>query len=98
MLTVPNHVLSLPRELAGEFFLAFSRFEFALKASGFARQTDRGIEPDWDGFADSIHGSFDPAITSDLKAAVEYLRSPAQTIPDGRQTGLGEPVSSNRSI
>lgn len=55
-----------------DFFLTFSRFEFALKTTGFFRPCHQrrrqrnepdeypDAEPDWNAFATSIEGSFRP--------------------------------------
>jgi hypothetical protein len=71
-----------------DFFLTFSRFEFALKAAGFfkrpnperqdaRRPTD--AKPDWDKFAVSLRSSFQPHATDALREAFEYIQnSPPQ--------------------
>lgn len=42
-------------ELAFRFFKLFARYEYALKAMGFARAGSKGqVEPDWDAFANDI--------------------------------------------
>lgn len=42
-------------ELAFRFFKLFARYEYALKAMGFARAGSKGqAEPDWDAFANEI--------------------------------------------
>ncbi len=81
------------RSLLLEFFLTFSRFEYALKASGlFVRhpQTDpsrpAAAEPDWDSFAASLRDVFKLDRTDSLRRACEYiLESPPwkQVIIDG---------------
>lgn len=44
----------IPAALAFEFFSVFSRFEFALKESGYDRINRFGrVTPDWGGFAES---------------------------------------------
>jgi hypothetical protein len=42
--------ISVPKNLACEFFAVFSRFEFALKESGFVKGEGRA-SPDWQRFA-----------------------------------------------
>jgi hypothetical protein len=67
------------RELLLEFFLVFSRVEYALKASGYFKRHQPvpprwpNAEPDWDRFAVSLRASFNPNATDDLRRACEYL-------------------------
>lgn len=61
------------RELILDFFLAFSRFEYALKSSGFSNGDENGITPSWDKFASAIKDSFDRKQNQKLDIAVEYL-------------------------
>ncbi len=42
------------RELVLEFVCFFSRFEFALKNSGFLKGNEKLAAPDWDKFSDSF--------------------------------------------
>jgi len=61
-------------ELIFDFFISFSRFECALKASNeFAKATDRKVEANWDKFANSITNIFNPASDNELKVAVDYI-------------------------
>ena len=73
-ITVPNHVLAMPRHEVAEFFIAFSRFEFALKASGFGKngRWDEA-KADWTKFAQKIAKHFDKSANEELKSAVEYV-------------------------
>ncbi len=64
---------AVDQELLLEFFLEFSRFEYALKASGLFKPHPRA-EPDWDRFAASLRDSFNPSATDDLRQACEYIR------------------------
>jgi hypothetical protein len=67
------------KELLLEFFLTFSRFEYALKASGYFKRHPPvpprwpDAEPDWDRFAVSLRASFNPNATDNLRRACEYL-------------------------
>jgi hypothetical protein len=68
-----------------DFFLTFSRFEFALKTTGFFRPRHQrrrqrnepdeypDAEPDWNAFATSIEGSFRPDADPDLETACTYI-------------------------
>ena len=85
------------RELLLEFFLTFSRFEHALKATEFLGGRARGrrndprppvAEPNWDGFARSVRRVFRARHTPELRAACEYLRQ----VPPWLQVRInGEP-------
>jgi len=70
---VPWQKLHMPKDLACDYLAIFSRFEYALKAAGFA-QANRGYaEPNWGGFGQSIAATFNPAATPELAASVAYL-------------------------
>ncbi len=79
------------RELLLEFFLTFSRFEFALKATGLLKRHPEEppdlppAEPDWDGFAVSLRPTFAPGRTGDLQEACRYFLES----PPNRQVLLG---------
>jgi hypothetical protein len=61
-------------ELIFDFFISFSRFECALKASNeFANATDKKVEANWDKFANSIAETFNPTADDELKVAVDYI-------------------------
>ena len=70
------------RELLLNFFLTFSRFEYALKASGLFKRTNPQrddpsrpweAQPDWDTFAVSLRCEFQLDRTETLKRACEYI-------------------------
>lgn len=46
----------IDRESVLEFFLRLARFEFVLKASGYADADDRRVDPAWERFARDIRG------------------------------------------
>ena len=69
-------------ELLLQFFLAFSRFEYALKVSGFFKKPNErrydprrppAAEPDWDSFAVSLRQVFSVGRTEELREACDYL-------------------------
>lgn len=62
----------IDRDLVLEFFLRFARFEFALKASGYADGDDRRVDPAWARFASDIAGQFSRQRTPELGSACEY--------------------------
>lgn len=70
------------RELLLDFFLTFSRFEYALKASDFFKRPDPArhdpsrppeAKPDWDRFAVSLRGKFRIDRNAELQGACEYI-------------------------
>ncbi|MFZ2445897.1 MAG: hypothetical protein WAW37_06035 [Syntrophobacteraceae bacterium] len=70
------------KELLLDFILTFSRFEYALKVSGFFKKPNRGkfdsrcppdAKPDWDSFAVSLRGVFSQVRSEQLRQACEYL-------------------------
>jgi hypothetical protein len=70
---LPDYVLCADRSQVAEFFLGFARFEFALKASRFARNGKWGAEVNWDEFSKAIGPSLLPPKNSGIKEAVDYL-------------------------
>jgi hypothetical protein len=67
--------LGINAELVGGFFMYFSRFEYALKAAGFAKGTEKRAEPDWDSFADSLEGKLAAVRDEEFQDAVRYMSS-----------------------
>ena len=63
----------IDRELLLEFFLCFSRVEFALKATGFALGDLDGVRPNWNGFAVSLRDKFDKTANPTLLQACDYI-------------------------
>lgn len=88
MFIVPEHVLSARRDELGEFFLIFSRFEFAVKAAGYAKQGGWGeAKADWDAFALAIADELKSQGSEDYERAAQYLSSnppKSQTYKDGK--------------
>ena len=71
------------------FFSAFSRFEFALKRTGYMRNKDVA-EADWDEFADSLGPAFLEEIRV-AKCAEELLKEPPRKlIRDGAKLNWRE--------
>jgi hypothetical protein len=70
---------AVDRDLLLEFFLVFSRFEYALKATGFFKHHPPApprfpkAEPNWNSFAVSLRQTFDSGASPELQAACEYL-------------------------
>jgi len=79
--------VQIDRELLLEFFLRFSRVEFALKASGFALGDVEGVRPNWNGFAISLRGKFHKTANPELLQVCDFvLNDPPrrQVLVDGR--------------
>jgi len=55
-----------------DFFIVFSRFEFALKRVGYFTGDETRIKPNWDEFCKNIKDRFDKARTPELQKAYEY--------------------------
>lgn len=73
---LPPSYKHIDPELVTYFFLAFSRFEYALKRARFVLTNNKGhVQPDWKEFAKSIESVYDPQATRKLSEAVEYLCS-----------------------
>lgn len=70
MLPDPFTFISVPKDLACEFFAVFSRFEFALKESGFVKGEGRA-SPDWQRFAREC--TLEVAQDSPLAVSMGYL-------------------------
>lgn len=79
---MPETQKPVDRELLLEFFLKFSRFEYALKASNFYIKNDPtrydarkppDASPDWDSFAVSLRDSFVINERNDLREACEFI-------------------------
>jgi hypothetical protein len=67
--------LGLDKELFLEFFIIFSRFEYALKRAGFVTGNKEKASPDWKKFAFSLEGKFKSDRTQELIDAVNFLKS-----------------------
>jgi hypothetical protein len=81
--------------LITEFFIIFSRFEYALKKSNFANYNNNGpVLANWDGFVTSIAPSFNYEKNDELKDAVKYLMQypPRMQVIDNGQLSWRERV------
>lgn len=78
-----------------EFFVVFSRFEFALKERGYIKRKEEGknAEPDWDAFLKINKDNF--IVTEDCSVSFQYLTTP-ETAPNRQKlfytTESGEEV------
>jgi len=100
--------------LVADFFIVFSRFEYALKRSGYLRRDTDDALPDWHAFGakDENKRRFNSDTSAELKQAVEYLvtHPPEKQIrtsrdsfkyerkPLGGQRGLHETVLAIKRI
>ncbi len=66
-LTIEGQTLML------EFFITFSRFECALKASNFSTGDTDKVSANWDAFIASIRPTFSKNKNTQLSQAVDYL-------------------------
>jgi hypothetical protein len=70
--------LATDRDLVFAFFAAYSRFEYALKRSGFLKAQDKA-QPDWDKFASaSVEG--EKLYIGDGAVAIDLVAHPSQGI------------------
>jgi hypothetical protein len=81
-----------------EFFITFSRFECALKASNFANVNNEKVNANWDAFVASIAATFNIEKSAGLKVAVEYLiQNPPriQSLDNGQLSWRDRPFQKN---
>lgn len=74
VVALPRSVLELDREIVFGFFVAFSRFEYALKRRGFVGGDEKRVDADWDQFANSIRDKFPTLHGEGFVAACGYLK------------------------
>lgn len=73
-----------------EFFVTFSRFEYALKAAGFANGNNSNVNPNWDTFTTSIRESFDNvARPNEVSIAINYLSNHPPRVQNYENQQLG---------
>lgn len=62
------------RDLINEFFITFSRFECALKVTGFAKGGEESVQANWETFAAVIRQDFDNSTKSkSVLDALNYI-------------------------
>lgn len=76
------------RELLLDFFLTFSRFEYALKSSNYFTGSSQEAKPDWLRFANSLQGIFQADRNEQLQQAYEYIVD----YPPQRQVIVGDSI------
>ncbi len=73
----PLDKLTIPRELAFQFFAMFARMEYGLKVvPRFRRPGNGDAKADWTAFANEIAPNFAPVGNQELRDAVQYLTVP----------------------
>ena len=72
-LLVPDHSLNVPREELANFLINFARFEYAVKASGYSKNTNGYAVPDWNSYCKSIKTNFTANPSAELKLHVKYI-------------------------
>jgi hypothetical protein len=71
--------LNIDKQTVMEFFIVFSRFEFALKRTGYLKRHNGKAEPDWRKFEMIHKDEFDPEKEPELTEAWNYIyRDPPQ--------------------
>ncbi|MGY4725124.1 hypothetical protein [Burkholderia pyrrocinia] len=68
-----DELIAVKPDLLIGFTGVFSRYEYALKNSGFAKGGGSKVDPDWDAFARSIAAEFDKLDVPGFREAVIYL-------------------------
>jgi hypothetical protein len=63
------------RELVWTFFLAFSRFEYALKQAGYTQIRANNVLANWQRFASDYKHQFDHDCSPQVRAAYKYFVS-----------------------
>lgn len=78
------------QNLISEFFVTFSRFECALKATGFASGDNNKVNPNWDSFTSSIWELFDNEERPEtVNNAIHYLSNHPPRVQNYENGQLG---------
>lgn len=72
--------LRIPRELLLEFFVSFSRFEYALKAAGFRKDPPDDADVSWDKFENWLDTLQPAELTPVLRAGQYLLENPPKKL------------------
>src|SRR6185437_6656536 len=64
----------IENDLVLEFFVAFSRFEYALKRAGFATGNEKGVKADWDCFGQNLRRTAAAEELAPVLNCCTYLR------------------------
>jgi hypothetical protein len=99
----PNELyeyLKIEKDLVTGFSILFSRFEYALKRSGYCQKCHEA-KPDWYKFAQDHNKLFDSQDNSKLNTGVQYiLENPpkVQIVKDGKLDWENRPVKSDNLL
>lgn len=78
------------RALINDFFIIFSRFEYALKTSGFANGDEDRVIANWETYASAIRQDFDNSIKSEsVQDAIVYLTQHPPRVQNYSNGNLG---------
>jgi len=86
-ITIQKFIQANSNDLAFDFFIIFSRFEFALKARGYMRDSSGGVIVDWNKFAEDVDGDIMQSEDSQFISALNYIKGnppKKQMIEDGK--------------
>jgi len=84
------------RKLAWEFFVFFSRFEYALKCTHpYLKGGPSNAQPDWDRFASDHDAAFQRREARSVREAIEYFRShpPRKQVVEEGGLGWSDPLA-----
>ncbi len=76
-----RYFYELSPEAAGvifDFFIVFSRFEFALKRAGYLKVDKSGrpiADANWTSFAKTVHNEFNKSVSKEFQEACDYYTS-----------------------
>lgn len=65
---------TINKDLVFNFFIVFSRFEYALKRAGYLKFDKNGVHPDWEKFASELKPRFKSFVTQELEPSITYLK------------------------
>jgi hypothetical protein len=85
---------SSDRQLAWQFFVFFSRFEYALKRSKYLKPGE-DANPNWDLFSSDHNAGFQKQVSPPLAAAVDYFKKspPRKQRQTGGQLDWSKPLA-----
>lgn len=94
-LDVQDFVPKEQRDLVFQFFVAFMRFEYALKRAGFVSSANGKVSANWDRFASKYSTRFTPAASPGLREACNYFKMypPRKQVLKANELDWSEPQS-----
>ena len=90
--------LKMPESLACEFFAVFSRFEFALKESGYFYVHRSRASPDWRTFAAATAKTLNITSSSKLSDAIDFLNAEPPQVQVSAHDWQAVPLSGSAPI